>query len=182
MSASEIGRARAAKFCHIALTAAKPERSAIINVPVMPSLSRQAVTRLIPAIDISSSEPGKNIPMDQKPARKMPNPAISSPQAARALALVPPTSLHPAPEITEYISKRGMTRIRRHNRLATVARTAIFLVAGLNEFEISQRSNSVNTAERAIVEEKAREEIFLERRFSLVTEGADASLWGDGGV
>lgn len=74
-----------------------------------------------------------------------------------------------------------MTKTNRHSRLVTVALIEIFLVVGLNEFEISQRSSSVSTAERAIVAEKATDEIRLEMRFSYAADCAEASPGGEVG-
>ena len=113
--------------------------------------------------------------MNQNPARNVANPSISSPQAARAFAFVPPMNFHPASEITEYSSNKGMTISRRHSRLVTVARITIFLVAGLNESDISQSSSSARTADRAIVEEKAMDDIRLEMRFSFASEYLEPS-------
>ena len=62
--------------------------------------------------------------------------------------------------------------MRRNNKLVTVTRRATLRAAGLKEFEISQSSSSVKTAERAIVVEK----VTAAARFTVVRRFVEDGL------
>ncbi len=106
-------------FCQGALTLAKPERTAMREIPMTPTRERQAslIVRDLasPGGEAFDVLPSNCPPVHQKPMSHMVVTVACSIHANRSLDLLLPVYSHPAADITEWISSEGMTTTKRSN-------------------------------------------------------------------
>jgi hypothetical protein len=156
-SASVTGRGFATKVCQGAETAAKPERRAMREIPMIPTRSRHASLSPLPGWEaiVCIYVPGIPFPNHQNPISHIVKPHNCNSHAV--FGNLPCSVLrndHPEPDTMDCSSRKGTSTTRANSKLGTVTFKANVLAAGFNVFDISQRINSAKTAARAIVAEK----------------------------
>jgi len=153
MSVSVTFRTFTPKDCQRELTAAKPARVAMREMPIMPIVSRLPSLKLC----LCTSRPwvgcGPNAacPIHQNPASHPAKPTMSKNTDSRNVLRLRPSSFHPAADVMEWISSAGVTTINEMRRIERVILRAAVLAAGFRMLEISQKISSARTVDNAIV-------------------------------